>query len=153
MGNKTLIYKEKLKKALNESETHLIRLKEAFGYLDDMPLDKERFEEILKDNIKLAFCDQIIYRFSKLQDTMGAKLFKSLMLYMGESVNRPFLDILYDLEKMGYIRVDDWYEFRDIRNELSHNYEDSEENYKIINYIYENLENFEKILFKIKESL
>jgi len=28
MGNKTLIYKEKLKKALNESETHLIRLKE-----------------------------------------------------------------------------------------------------------------------------
>ncbi|NPA11091.1 MAG: hypothetical protein GXO62_02490 [Epsilonproteobacteria bacterium] len=152
MGNKTLIYKEKLKKALNESEIHLVRLKEAFNNID-MPLDKKKFQKILQDNVKLAFCDQIIYRYSKLQDTMGAKLFKSLMLYMGENIQRPFLDILYDLEKMGYISVEDWYEFRDIRNELSHNYEESDENYKIINFIYQNLDAFEEILKKIKDSL
>jgi hypothetical protein len=152
MGNKTLIYKEKLKKALNESEIHLVRLKEAFNHID-MPLDKKKFDEILQDNVKLAFCDQIIYRYSKLQDTMGAKLFKSLMLYMGENIDKPFLNILYDLEKMGYIRVEDWYEFRDIRNELSHNYEESDENYQIINFIYQNLDVFEDILKKVKDSL
>lgn len=30
---------------------------------------------------------------------MGAKLFKSLLLYEGEYINRPFLDILNRLEK------------------------------------------------------
>jgi len=42
----------------------------------------------------LAYSDQSIYRFSKLQDCMGAKLFKSVLLYQGENVNKPFLDIL-----------------------------------------------------------
>ena len=38
--------------------------------------------------------EDLIYRFSKLQDCMGAKLFKSVLLYEGENVNKPFLDLL-----------------------------------------------------------
>ncbi len=46
--------------------------------------------------VLFAFCDQVVYRFSKLQDIMGAKLFKSFLLFQGENINKPFLDILLD---------------------------------------------------------
>ncbi len=74
----------------------------------------------------LAYSDQCIYRFVKLQDTMGAKLFKSLLLYLGENTDRPFLDILNQLEKIDVVDVDEWFEIRDLRNEIAHNYADDE---------------------------
>ena len=43
---------------------------------------------------------KIIYRFSKLQDCMGTKLFKSVLMYQGENVNKPFLDILNTIYKL-----------------------------------------------------
>ena len=89
MGSKNLVYKKKLEEILKESFLHLKRLKDAFSELNkkySLPL-----KEIDKDNIyDLALCDQIIYRFSKLQDTMGARLFRALLLYEGEDVKRPF---------------------------------------------------------------
>lgn len=75
----------------------------------------------------MAFSDQVIYRFSKLQDTMGAKLFKSILLSQGENVDKPFLDILNQLEKIDIIKVDEWFEIIDLRNEIAHNYDDNEE--------------------------
>ena len=85
----------------------------------------------------LAYSDQIIYRFSKLQDCMGAKLFKSVLLYEGENVNKPFLDILNRLEDIDIINVDEWFEIRDLRNEIAHDYEDNEEMaINILNTIY-----------------
>ena len=150
MGNKNLVYKKKLEEILKESFLHLKRLKDAFFELNkkyDLPLKK-----IDKENIyDLALCDQIIYRFTKLQDTMGARLFRALLLYQGEDVKRPFLDILNRLEEMNIIEVDEWFEFRELRNQLSHEYEsDDSVALNIINLIYENLEEFEKILKKIE---
>ncbi len=153
MGSKALIYKERLKANLRQSERHLERIKIAFTHVN-MPLNKETFLGYLENDEKVAFLDQIIYRFSKLQDTLGAKVFKDLMLYFGENVNRPFLDILYDLEKLGYVNVEDWYEFRDLRNEISHNYEDNEKVViNIVNFIWKNLGKFEEIIKKIKEEV
>ena len=68
---------------------------------------------------------------------MGAKLFKSVLLYEGENVNKPFLDILNRLEDIDIINVDEWFEIRDLRNEIAHDYEDNDEMaINILNTIY-----------------
>ena len=101
MGNKTLVYKQKVTDNLNESNKHLLRLENAFEALKKnytFPINIENFKVILENIEHLAYSDQIIYRFSKLQDCMGAKLFKSVLLYEGENITKPFLDILNQLE-------------------------------------------------------
>jgi len=140
MGNKALGYQKKVFDNLEESYLHLQRIKDAFSELSkkyDFPLVGEDFDTIKQNKHDLAFSDQCIYRFSKLQDCMGAKLFKSLLLYQGENVNKPFLDILNQLEVMDIIDVDEWFEIRDLRNEIAHDYENNDTKAKdILNAIY-----------------
>lgn len=140
MGNKALVYKQKVHNNLNESYKHLLRLENAFESLKKnylFPISMEDFKIILQSVEHLAYSDQIIYRFSKLQDCMGAKLFKSVLLYEGENVNKPFLDILNQLETIDIINVDEWFEIRDLRNEIAHDYEDNDEiAINILNTIY-----------------
>jgi uncharacterized protein with HEPN domain len=158
MGNRIVIYQKKLEDNLKESYKHLERLESAFDELSnsfEFPLDKNSFEKITSSRQLLAYSDQIIYRFSKLQDCMGAKLFKSLLLFQGENVNKPFLDILNQLEKIEIINVDEWFEIRDLRNEIAHYYEDNElESITILNTIYKlrnELKNILNTIKKIKE--
>ena len=93
-----------------------------------------------------------LYRFSKLQDCMGAKLFKSILLFQGENINKPFLDILNQLEKMNVINVDEWFEMRDLRNSIAHDYESNENiDMSIINAIYKLKNNLTTILNRIKK--
>ncbi len=150
MGNKTLIYKQKVEDNLKESYKHLKRLNIAFKELENsykFTIDKDSFESILESNQNLAYSDQIIYRFSKLQDTMGAKLFKSVLLYQGENINKPFLDILNQLERIDIVNVDDWFEIRDLRNEIAHDYNDSDNvAINILNMIYRLKDELENIL-------
>jgi len=157
MGNKTLVYAKKVNDNLNESYKHLKRLEEAFNQLTKkykIPFNSEDDKDILNNVNDMAFSDQIIYRFSKLQDCMGAKLFKSLLLYQGENIDKPFLDILNQLEKMDIISVDDWFEIRDLRNEISHDYEGSEEiAINMLNIIYRLKNNLKDILNSIKRLL
>ena len=149
MGSKVVIYEKKLKDNLEESYKHLKRLNEAFIELSKkykIPINQNSYNEILNNSQDLAFSDQIIYRFSKLQDTMGAKLFRALLLYEGENVNKPFLDILNDLEKMNIIDVENWFEIRDLRNEIAHDYEDNDfVAIEILNTIYEIKDNLKNI--------
>jgi len=157
VGNKTVIYKEKVTSNLEESFKHLNRLKGAFSELNkafSFPIDKETYTKIIENVQYLAYSDQLIYRFSKLQDCMGAKLFKSILLYQGENINKPFLDILNNLEKMDIIDVDDWFELRDLRNEIAHDYDDNNNQViNILNTIYSLQDELEKILTNIQFTL
>ena len=150
MGNKTLVYKRKVEDNMKESLKHLKRLNDAFDQLNNsytIPLDMKGYQAILANLQDLAFSDQIIYRFSKLQDCMGAKLFKSILLYQGENVNRPFLDILNQLERMDIISIDKWFEIRDLRNEIAHDYEENDKMaVDILNMIYSLKNELENIL-------
>ena len=154
MGNKTLVYKQKVLDNLNESYKHLQRLNDAFSELKKVysfPIVQTDFNNILNSTQHLAYSDQSIYRFSKLQDCMGAKLFKSILLYQGENVNKPFLDILNQLERMNIVDVDEWFEIRDLRNEIAHDYESSETKaIDIINMIYSIKDGLGKILDTIE---
>lgn len=155
MGSKTLVYKKKVDDNLTESYKHLKRINEAFSELEKLytfPLDNQNYLKIVSNLQSLAFSDQIIYRFSKLQDIMGAKLFKSILLYQGENINKPFLDILNQLEKMEIISVDDWFEIRDLRNEIAHEYEESDMiALNILNMIYDLKDELKKIVESISK--
>ena len=101
----------------------------------------------------MNFSDQIIYRFSKAQDTIGAKLFKTYLLVQGENSDKPFLDILNGLEKSSIVNVEKWFELREIRNEIAHDYEDNECHGKdVINLIYANNLNLFRPMSKITSS-
>lgn len=126
MGNSSLIYQEKLKFALQESQIHLQRMDIAFEELKkrySFPIHMAQFSMLLEDNTDVAFADQIIYRYSKAQDCMGAKLFKAFMQYQGENVDKPFRDILNLLEKWQLLEVEEWFVLLEIRNEIAHDYE------------------------------
>lgn len=157
MGNKTLIYRVKVEENLNQSYIHLKRLNNAFIELNKryiFPINKDSYIKLIANIQDLAFSDQIIYRFSKLQDTIGAKLFKSFLLFQGENIDKPFLDILSELEKMDIVNVDDWFEMRDLRNEIAHEYgEDIQNNPFTINQIYKSIDKIENILDKIEKTL
>lgn len=153
MGHKTLVYKQKVDDNLAESSTHLSRLETAFTELEKayvFPLTSDAFVNMTNHSQHLAYSDQCIYRFSKLQDCMGAKLFKSVLLYQGENVNKPFLDILNRLESMDIIDVDEWFEIRDLRNEIAHDYDTNDETaLNVLNTIYKIKDELKHILDEI----
>lgn len=128
MGNPALIYRKRFEAALQEAEIHVQRMDAACSVLRanyDFPVSSQDFDRLVQNDEHLAFADQMIYRFSKAQDCIGNKLFKAFLLDQGENVDRPFLDILNNLEKIHLVSVDTWFELREIRNEIAYDYEDS----------------------------
>lgn len=75
-------------------------------------------------DIEMAFFDQLIYRFSKLQDSMGSRLFKQLLEALEEDISAlPFIDLLNKLERLNLLDdAKDWITLRQIRNTVSHEY-------------------------------
>jgi hypothetical protein len=155
MVNTALVYQAKFQKTLHEANVHLARIDEAFDELGKkyrFPIAKEQFAELLTHRMELAFADQIIYRFSKAQDTIGAKLFKAFLLYQGENVDRPFLDILHELEKLHIVDVEGWFVLREIRNDIAHDYEDNRDQARLIlNNIYQYRGELRQILVDIEQ--
>ncbi|SMN01007.1 hypothetical protein SPONN_2085 [uncultured Candidatus Thioglobus sp.] len=103
----------------------------------NMPLDKDKYLNLTDDEVESI--DQFLFRFSKLQDAIGEKLFKTILLYLEEKIeNKPFIDILNKLEKLELLNdVVAWKELREDRNNLAHNYDDEpEETSEVINKLY-----------------
>ncbi len=144
--------KVKLESVIRECERHLLRLNSAYHKMKNyMPLTAERYERLSDDEIE--HIDQYLYRFTKLQDTIGDRLFKVLLIYIGENIERKsFIDIFNKLEQLGIIEnYDIWLELRTIRNELSHEYDDeAAENAIKINKIYEIKDNLTAYFTQIK---
>lgn len=116
-------YEDKLIKAKKVSELHSQRMLYAFRKIEGfIPLDEFRYEELTDD--ELGYFDLLIFRFSKLQDSMGEKLFPSLLENLGEDIdNIPFLDILGKLERLRLIEDHkQWIFLREIRNIVIHEY-------------------------------
>lgn len=86
-----------------------------------LPLTVERYESLEAD--QAVYIDQFLYRFAKLQDSMGEKLFGTLLYLLGEDfANKPFIDMLNRLEKLGLLTKDEWLKLRSIRNDVAHEY-------------------------------
>jgi hypothetical protein len=110
----------------------------------------------LKVFIHSSLVNFSIYRFSKLQDSVGHKLFKAVLSYKKEEVsNKSFIDIINRLEQLEYLQdVDAWFVLIDIRNQLAHDYEgDVNELVEIINIIFSKKELLEKYFVTIVSKL
>ncbi len=153
MEHSSLDYAYKLKILLNEAETHIKRVNEAVEELNrhySFPIDSEQFQKILTCRSDLAFADQMIYRFSKAQDTIGAKVFKAFFLFQGENIDKPFLDLLNQLEKLHIVDVDQWFLLREVRNTIAHEYESNQQQAcEILNAIERHRHELSEILEKL----
>lgn len=83
-----------------------------------MPLNADCFN----DTEKVKTLDSFIYRFIKIQDRMGDKLFPEFLKLLQEyKDNMALIDMLNDLERLEIIEsAEQWIEFRKLRNSLTH---------------------------------
>ena len=105
--------------------------------LQEAKIHRQRIDEALRclkeDPANIPCSDQLVYRFSKLQDTMGRKLFRALMDAVGDwNTTTTMIDILNWLDKQGLIEPEAWRKLRDVRNEIAHNYDDDPETTRAI---------------------
>lgn len=122
------IYAATIASALRECESHVAKLRRSRRLLSVFfPLNDEGFERCSEEQIEHV--DQFIYRFTKLQDAMGMRLLPSLhALLEGNTLPVPFLDVLNKLEKLQVLpSVEEWQWFRNVRNNLAHDYPESVE--------------------------
>jgi hypothetical protein len=141
---------DSLNQRLYECNKHIEKINDAKEYLKDlMPLSVDSYLKI--DKIQSSFIDQLIFRFSKLQDTIGGFLFKAILILAKEDVkSMTFLDILNRLEELKIIDKNRWLYLRESRNEIAHEYSfNQEEVVDNINMIYEKTDE----LIKVYESI
>jgi len=100
------------------------RAEQAFREINQFNLDSSLFQDF--EAIKTL--DSFIYRFSKIQDYMGEKLFPAVLDMLGEyKSSLSFKDILNKLERLEIIpSANKWMNYREIRNTLTHEYPDKE---------------------------
>jgi hypothetical protein len=107
---------------LHECNQHKKRLLSAKSRLKRvMPLDVKAYNAL--DDTIISIIDQMVFRFSKLQDSMGEKIFPSLLELVGEKVKQmTFIDRLNRLEELGLVKREKWMSLRRERNEIAHEY-------------------------------
>jgi len=113
---------EKLIMVLYECNQHTKMINNAYLHLESfLPLDKEKYIHFSLEQV--GFIDQFLFRFSKLQDSMGEKLFGTMLFLLGEDFSKkPFIDMLNRLEKLELLDKQEWMDLRTIRNNVAHEY-------------------------------
>ena len=104
----------------------------------------------LNDEEIIFILDSLLFRFAKLQDFLGQKIFRNFLEYQGLSFN-SFYDILKELEKEKILDIDLWASLREIRNELAHEYPDKKEIEEKIIFIISKSNDLIKVFEKIKD--
>jgi hypothetical protein len=117
---------DRLTIALWEADRHAAALSEALAeWAAEPALDMAQLE---RDRLLLRLADQILFRFTKLQDALGERLVPATLQRLAESFEDwPMRDRLERLERLGYLVVDDWLRWRELRNRLAHEYPDQPE--------------------------
>jgi hypothetical protein len=93
----------KLEPALKECQLHQRRIDYALGQLQDkLPVTASQWESL--DDETVADIDQLLFRYHKLQDAMGQRLFPAILQLSAEwHDDETFIDKLNRLEKIGAI--------------------------------------------------
>ena len=146
---------DKLIQIFEICDTHIKRMQYAkTKVIEILPISQASY--INPDDDTIGFLDQFIFRFSKLQDIMGARLFPATLELLAEPVsNIAFIDILNKLEKLEIIPSSkQWLINRNIRNEISHEYPSSlNERIEGINILFDTLPEMIQIINNCKAVL
>lgn len=123
MINRKQEIEERLRREFEICDKHILRINEALCELHvALPMSVDSYAQLETGQVRCL--DQFIFRFSKLQDAMGAKIFRYLLEYLDEDVSAlPMRDILNKMERYLFIpSADEWNYIRELRNEISHDY-------------------------------
>jgi len=146
---------ESLKQTFETIALHLKRMEFAKSKVGPfIPINRDNYYTMNDETI--GFLDQYIFRFSKLQDTMGVRLFPLTLEALAEPMNdKAFIDILNRLEKLGIIHSTfDWIQLRKIRNDIAHEYPSSLiERIEGINTLFEKMDELKQIIANCKTLL
>lgn len=115
-------------KYINECKKHKLRIEESFDEIHSIfPISSKKYQELDSNEIKNI--DQYLFRFAKMQDTIGQKLFKIVVDdFVEDSSSLSLIDILNKLEKIGIVSsMNDWQILRTARNNIAHQYDDEPE--------------------------
>jgi len=116
--------REPLATAIWEADRHLDTLESALRDWGAAPA--ANLPELEANAEKLRLLDQLLFRFTKLQDAVGLRLVPATLAALSEPFEEwPMIDRLNRLEKLGFVNVDDWLRWREIRNRLAHEYPDA----------------------------
>jgi len=117
---------EILKKERDACSIHADRMEKALREIAKIsPLSIEKINSM--NTHELAITELLTGRFSKLQDTIGGKIFPLILIAIGEDISgKSFIDRLNMLEKLGYIEnASHWFDYRNARNAAAHEYPDN----------------------------
>jgi hypothetical protein len=146
---------ESLLQTLEICALHIKRMEFAKSRVDAfIPLNRDNYYSM--DDETIGFLDQYIFRFSKLQDTIGARLFPQILDALAEPVtDKAFIDILNRLEKLGILdSAFSWIQLRKIRNDIAHEYPASLiERIEGINFLFNNMDGLKQIIERCKSIL
>ena len=105
--------------AVWECDRHCLALSEALADWRAQPAISS--DALENDPALRRLTDQILYRFTKLQDAMGERLVPATLTWLREPHEAwPMRDRLDRLEKIGILDVEPWLVWRDVRNRLAH---------------------------------
>ena len=152
-----MIAEERLERYFEEAKKHIQKIKGAQEILQNvMPLDAKSLMGLNeREQDKL---DILIFRFAKLQDLLGRKIFRSILSYSGYETDIPFVEILSELEREGLIEIDRWMALRDARNAIAHEYPNEEAQivdelnfiYDEVSYLIELTDQLEEYFYAVK---
>ena len=107
--------------AVWECDRHCLALSEALADWRSQPAISS--DALENDPALRRLTDQILYRFTKLQDAMGERLVPTTLTWLREPHEAwPMRDRLDRLEKIGILDVEPWLVWRDVRKQLAHEY-------------------------------
>ncbi|HDQ15375.1 MAG TPA: hypothetical protein ENN41_11250 [Sediminispirochaeta sp.] len=141
-----------IESAIKECDGHVAKCRRARSLLaPTFPLTSDDFKKMGEEQIE--HLDQFIYRFTKMQDSMGTRLLPSLYRYVeADDAPKPFLNVLLRLEQLEILTsAEQWQFFRNLRNNLAHDYPESiDQTVDTLNTLNEDFEAFEDMYNKIR---
>ena len=123
MTDKRQELKDWLLRAFENCDKHITRIEQALvGLKPYFPLDEEKYLNLNSEAVMRL--DQFIFRFSRLQDVIGAKIFRYVLAWLYEEEETMSMrDVLDRLERLGVIdSVESWGYMRELRNTIAHDY-------------------------------
>jgi hypothetical protein len=153
MNFKEQLIQQRLQTSIQKCNLHLQRLHYASNQLAGFfPLTVDRYNAVSEGTI--GNIDQMVFRFTKLQDEIGNNTFRFLLEFLQEDIiNKPFRDILNILERLEIIdSADIWLKMREIRNDLTHEYPLMlDETIEKLNHLYNQIPLLAHILVTIEQ--
>lgn len=104
---------------------HAEALADALQDMQLRGLTPEDYSHLAKADRRLL--DQFAYRYTRLQDDMGARLMPAVLKALGEDIApMSAIDRFVRLEQLGWLNsADDWLALRQVRNQFAHDYPDN----------------------------